>query len=230
MRVCAVVVGFNHWYGDTPGDKRFTRTFAHDLKEHNPEMDLVVIDNASDKPYQSDDVDIIRLTKRVDYCAALNVGLRHYDMRYDWYITFNNDCDLIRPYRIPDALEGLSENVLYGSGWNIDETAKKHWQFSAWLVISRKILRDVGLFDVKCGAAFEDFDYEQRAMNMGYILDTAPLPVLHIDAHTRYEDQSYPYRWEQARLYFNEKHGLNLNGWYKSHEIERAKGYVTGLG
>jgi hypothetical protein len=53
-------------------------------------------------------------------------------------------------------------------------------------------------------------------MNKGFTLDTAHLPVEHLDMHTRYEDLNYPKRWEAARLYFQQKHGLEMEKWYKN--------------
>lgn len=220
MKACAVVVGFNHWYGDTFMDKKFTRSFTFDLKHTNPNLDILLIDNASAKPYPSDIggiVEVIRLPERVGYAVALNVGLKHLQQQndYDWYICFNNDnwIDPLHPCDLGAMLDTFDPRVLYGSGWNEDKKIDRRWQWSAWLVISREILQAVGYFDELLAAAFEDFDYEQRAMDAGYTLDTADFRITHLNEHTRLEDPEYKWRWEAARLWFTEKHSLVTEPW-----------------
>lgn len=215
MRAGAVVVGFNHWYGDSLADKAFTRDFVTALKEKNPGLNIVLIDNASEHPYPVDIVEVIRLDERVGYGKALNIGLERLQKeKCDWYVCFNNDCAVQGDGNILRILETLDTRTLYGSGENYDKKKKIMWQWSAWLVISREVLQTVGVFDEHLEAAFEDFDYELRALGKGYKLDTAKFPILHLDEHTRFEDSSYPHRWEKARNYFNVKHGMEMERWF----------------
>lgn len=218
VRAAAVVVGFNFWYGDTLGDKTFTRDFIRELTRKNPELRVLLIDNDSDKPYPSDLCEVIRIEHRVGYAAALNVGLRWLAKGdYDWYITFNNDnwIDALYPCDLLKVLETLDPNTLYGSGWNLDVERKLKWQFSAWLAISRRIFMDVGYFDAELDGAFEDFDYERRAQMLGYKLDTAPFRITHMDEHTRRDTKDYEDRWEASRQYFMRKHGMEMDRWFR---------------
>ncbi len=218
MKAAAIVVGFNHWWGDTLDDKRFTRDFVVQLQAKNPALKVLLIDNASDKPYPTNVVETIRLTKRIGYGPALNVGLRWLERNdFDWYLTFNNDnwIDPLYKCDILDALALMNPKVLYGSGWNIDEKHGYRWQWSAWLAISREIFKTVGYFDPLLEGAFEDFDYQQRALDAGFCLDTAKFRITHLDEHTRYEDKEYPDRWEKSRLYFMEKHQKEMDRWFK---------------
>jgi GT2 family glycosyltransferase len=219
-RAACCIVGYNHFFGDSLGDGHFTRDFVYELKTKNPDLDILLIDNYSGKKYPADiggNVEVIRLNKRVGYAVALNIGLKHLQQKdYDWYICFNNDnwIDPLHPCSLAATLDTLNPRVLYGSGVNnTDKSPTRHWQWSAWLVISREILQAVGYFDEKLEAAFEDFDYEQRAMDAGYELDTAKFRIVHLDEHTRLEDPNYKWRWEAARLWFSEKHGIETEPW-----------------
>jgi len=222
MKIGAVVVGFDHWHDG----QFFTRTFSHALQDYNPDINVVVVDNASERPYSSERLDIVRVDRRIGYGAALNVGLKHLGGSYDWYVCLNNDCEYIGgtpENEIRRLLKTYDENTLYGSGVNQDTRLPFAWQWSAWLVISRKIKQNVGFFDEELSAAFEDFDFEYRAMLQGFQLDTAKLPIWHLDKHTRYDDPTYPARWDASRVAFENKHRLPMMRWYSDTEIERAK-------
>ena len=224
MTACAIVVGFNHWDGESLYDKTFTRDFVYLLKDRNPNLTILLIDNFSGKPYPTNiggNVEVLRLPRRVGYGVALNIGLKHLQARdFDWYICMNNDCWIHPNPKAPAdhgrlSLEALDRGTLYGSGWNVDKHRGLRFQWSAWLCISREILEAVGYFDEGLSAAFEDFDYEQRALNEGFRLDTAAFPIVHLDEHTRLEDKNYPPAWEKARLIFAMKHGLETETWFK---------------
>lgn len=216
MKACAIIVGFDYWYEEGKRASTFTHKFVHQLRDANPDLKVLVIDNFSRRPYQSDTIEILRLDKRVGYGEALNAGLKHLQKDdYDVYITLNNDCEISGDGNIFPVLETLDDEILYGSGENIDYKMRITWQWSAWLVISRKILNAVGYFDEKLAAAFEDFDFERRAMMLGFGLETANLPIVHLDKHTRMENMKvYAPAWEAARLYFQEKHGLKTTKWF----------------
>lgn len=222
MKACAIIVGFNHWYADSLYDKRFTRDFVERLAADNPDLDILLVDNCSGKPYPVEiapNVTTIRLLRRVGYALALNAGLRHWSERgdYDWYVCFNNDnwIDPLHPGNITNILKNMCPRILYGSGENHDKQRKTCLQWSAWLCISREVFQAVGFFDEKLAAAFEDFDYELRALIEGFTLDTAYFPITHLDEHTRFENKNYPLAWEKARIYFSLKHRFNTEEWFK---------------
>jgi GT2 family glycosyltransferase len=219
MKSAAIIVSFDHWHNDIPKDGSWAREFAHNLQRCNPEMKVLVIDNASRIPYISKELDIIHLKERCGYGEALNHGLMHLQVQggFDWYITLNNDCQIKTGTKgdVMSKLEKLSPTVLYGSGENRDTTLPFSWQYSAWMCISQKIFKDVGYFDERLSAAFEDFDYQRRAMDLDYGLDFADLPIEHLDMHTRYEDNHYPARWEAARQLFQAKHNLEMQKWFE---------------
>ena len=195
LDVATIVVGIDKW-------KRNTEKFYRKFRNHNPEMPLVIIDNASPDGYPGDLDDwtlTLRLNDLVGYAEALNVGLLAAGDR-DWYLCFNNDNNILGPF-MPDV-EKLNERVLYGSEWNFDECNHQMLTYSAWLLISREVLTVVGYFDPLMRYAFEDFDYEQRALKNGFGLSVAYLPVEHTDKHTRYKVKHYFKGWrESARIY-----------------------------
>lgn len=222
MKSCAIVVGHNHWWGDTLGDKKFTRDFVTMLAMDNPEMDILLVDNFSGRPYPIDiapNVKVIRNLRRVGYAVALNQGLQWFIDRgdYDWFVCFNNDCwiDPLHSGNITAILQNMNPHTLYGSGENISKQMKTRLQWSAWMCISKTILKTVGMFDPALAAAFEDFDYQLRAIGEGFALDTAYFPIVHLDEHTRFENPDYPRDWEKARIYFTLKHGAITEKWFK---------------
>lgn len=222
----AIIVGFDHWHYESKQDGDWTRSFVHELQARNPSLKVLVIDNASRIPYKSDTVEIIRTDKRIGYGAALNLGLEHLQVQggFDWCVTLNNDCQIKTGTNgdVISTLKTLDKKVLYGSGVNQDTRLPFAWQWSAWMCISKKVFDAVGYFDERLSAAFEDFDYQRRAMDKGFALDTANLPIEHLDMHTRYEDETYPARWEASRLLFETKHNLSMMKWYTDKEIERT--------
>lgn len=205
MRIVAIVVGIDNW-------DKFTERFINGLRLNNPKLDILLIDNGSVPSYPLGDYETFRIDDTVGYNHALNAGLIQAG-KADWYICFNNDCTCSGD--IISRVEELDENTLYGSGWNIDKKMEIRFQFSAWLIISKKIYQKVGLFDPELIGAFEDFDYELRAIGHGFKLDTCMLPVDHLDKHSRYETPAYNWRWDQSRLHFNKKYGFEIKEWLK---------------
>ncbi len=209
MKTTAIVVGIDKW-------KRATAAFYKSFRRYNPEMSLLILDNGCLERYPVDlDENTItgRIPHRLGYNLALNFGLMAAEPS-DWYICFNNDVAF--ESSLDPILSLLDEDVLYGSGENINERLSTVWpvlQWSAWLVVSQKILDMVGYFDPKLTHAFEDFDYEIRAMNAGFGLATAYLPAHHRDRHSRFGVPGYWAGWEESRLIFSAKHGLETELW-----------------
>lgn len=209
MRIVAIVVGIDNWIA-------FTERFIRQLLERSEKLEILVVDNGSGEPYPDDGYyDLLRLPHLVGYNHALNAGLIHAG-RADWYICLNNDCQCYGD--VFEAVKGLDPNTLYGSGDNYDKENKMHFQWSAWLVISRRIFRKVGLFDPKLVGAFEDFDYQLRALAAGFKLEEAKLPIDHLDKHTRFDTPIYNHRWALSREHFVNKWKLQVPDWLK-HEF-----------
>jgi len=202
----AVIVGIDHW-------EDITLPFVKSLQKYNPTLPILIVDNASDKPYpRVKGTKRLRLPERVGYNLAMNAAIEAHPGK-DWYILFNNDCLCTGDFALNFAF--MKDDTVYGSGWNDNKCNKTNdlqVQWSAWLCLSKKVIQTVGLFDPILTGAFEDFDYQLQARQAGYKIDTLALPVNHLDAHTRYDEVDYRERWHASRDYFYKKWSLKAPG------------------
>jgi len=199
MRVRAVIVGIDHW-------EDLTRPFATALKVESPELDVVVMDNASRDDYpELKNCQVIRIDRR-GYGPALNFGASLGE--WDWLMCCNNDC--ICTGDVMPIISTLSEDVVYGDAWKADYTGMEVGlppvADSAYLLISRKVWNAIGPFDPDMEAAFEEIDYQIRALDAGFRIDVAVLPITHLNLHTRYDLPGYTERWSKTEKYFHAKH------------------------
>jgi hypothetical protein len=201
VNAAAVVVGIDHW-------QDITGPFIMSLRSYNPQLPIILVDNGSKEPYPTDmhGVKTIRLDKQRGYGPALNFAIKANPGK-DWYILFNNDCICEGAFTVD--LMGLNPELVYGSGWNYDKVNRVSFQWSAWLCLSGKTIKAVGLFDENLEAAFEDFDMQLRAKAKGFSLEFFDIPVRHLDRHTRLETGDYLQRWTNSRDYFVEKHNFH---------------------
>jgi hypothetical protein len=199
VNAVAVVVGIGRW-------QDITGPFVISLLRNNPGLPVLVIDNASDTPYpESPYFRTIRLPERVGYNLAMNAAIKAEPGR-DWYILFNNDC--MCHGNFSKDIPSLDKRTVYGSGWNECKLNSLMFQWSAWLCLSDRAIRYVGLFDKELTGAYEDFDYQYRAQVKGFKIDTWDIPVNHLDKHTRFDEKGYGLRREKSRDHFSQKHGL----------------------
>jgi len=200
MLVRAIIVGIDHW-------EDLTRPFSTALKVESPELDVVVMDNASADEYPAHPgCQIIRID-RCGYGPALNFGAR-LSNNWDWLLCCNNDCLCLGD--VMPIIRTLSEDVVYGDAWKVDYTGMENGlpavADSAYLLISRKVWKTIGGFDPEMEAAFEEIDYQIRALDAGFRLDVAMLPITHLNLHTRWELNGYQERWSKTERYFHSKH------------------------
>lgn len=196
VRVRAVVVGINHW-------NDLTQPFWESLALHNPRMDALLVDNGSEPRYP---VKCVRLEHTVGYGAALNIGAGA--NWWDWLLCCNNDCECLG--NVTHLIETLRTDTVYGNDWKYDYEGTAQGLpavvDSAYFLIPRRVWDTIGSFDDKCDAAFEEVDYCLRALSVGFRLDVAHLPIVHLNMHTRRELINYDKRWSQTRDYFLAKH------------------------
>ena len=211
MRIRIVVVGIEHWHD-------LTLPFLDGLWEHNDRMlvDLVCVDNQSSEKYipsQHWGYQLARPSKRLGYGNALNFGARYVDDPedydyWDWLLCCNNDCTC--EGSVTEIISKLSTDTVYGNDWKLDYDGMRDGLpavvDSAFFLIPRRIWDTIGGFDPIMDAAFEEVDYCIRAINAGFRIDVAPLPITHLNMHTRRELKDYNERWEITRKYFRAKH------------------------
>ena len=205
MFIRAVVVGINHW-------EDLTHRFVVQLNDHNF-FDVFVVDNASNPPYPVPSHSVLRrLSERVGYGTALNYGARAYSLKnghyWDWLLCCNNDC--LCTGNVTEIISKLRTDTIYGNEWKYDYDGMQDGLpavvDSAYLLIPRKVWECLGGFDPKMDAAFEEIDFQIRALDAGYRIDVADLPITHLNLHTRWELEDYKERWEATRKYFRTKH------------------------
>ena len=203
MKIHCVVVGIDHWHD-------LTMPFSLDLHEFNKGMKILVIDNASNEKYPvpigSERYEIWRMNERHGYGAALNFG--SIAENWDWLLCCNNDC--ICDGNVEDIIRKLPDDTIYGNAWKFDYSGMKNGLpavvDSAYLLIPRRIWEKVGMFDPQMEAAFEEIDYQIRAIDAGFRVDVVDLPITHLNMHTRTETKDYQARWHATEKYFLEKH------------------------
>ena len=200
-----IIVGIDRW-------DDITCQFMNSIRAHEATTPIIIIDNYSRYPYPNnfEDITVIRTNRRMGYAEALNVGILYGEA--DWYVCFNNDCRCNGKYI--SRIEELDPNILYGSKISQDMNNNHYWVESAWLVISSKIQKKVGLFDENLDAGFEDFDYELRAEKCSFQIAVAPLNITHLAQSTRFDESGYQSRWIACRKYFEAKHKYPTEKWF----------------
>ena len=199
--ILAAIVGINHWLD-------LTYPFADSIVGRNPNTRLMVIDNESSPPYPECPLWETRRIVRCGYNHALNYALT-FDA--DWYVLFNNDCMAHKGF--DDLIPTLDKRTLYGSGWQWSDSFKRQVLYSAWLCMSRELVEAVGEFDPMLDAGFEDFDYQQRAIEAGMKVDVLRIDCDHLDRHTRLVEPEYAAKWEKCRQYFTKKWNVPTTPW-----------------
>lgn len=193
-----IIVGINGW-------EEYTRPLIAGIWTHHPDMELCVIDNASDTPYPKGD-HIHRLDKRVSYAEAINYGIDH--THGQWILVLNNDvrCD----GAFESLIKELDPNTIYGMTVYSEPTF--NW-LSSWIfLVHRTAAFIVGEFDPRFKiCAYEDVDYCYRAKQHG--IDTKPfkLPFYHYDGKTRWDIDGYESVRLENRMRFEEKHSIKLH-------------------
>ena len=189
-----IIVGVNGW-------EEYTRPLIADIWKWHPEMELCVIDNASEKPYPVAD-HIHRLEKRACYAEAINYGFEHTSGK--WMLSLNNDVRCNGAFL--HLIEPLDDGHIYSR--QIIEEAGHRW-FGNWLLlVDRTTNWTIGGFDPAfevCG--FEDADYAVRAKELGIETRPIDLPFTHLWGKTRWDIPGYPATREKNIDYFEKKHG-----------------------
>lgn len=193
MSVSVVIVGINGW-------NEYTRPCILSIADYDPDVEIVLIDNASEPPYEYG----IR-TERISYAAAINEGVRRSSS--DWILSINND--VLCEGAFSEYIETLPTNAVYGRQII---TEKNHVWLGNWLFLApRKIFDAVGGFDPNfemCG--FEDADFCVRAEALGYPTIQVDLPFYHLWGKTRWQLPKYPEVRKHNMDYFEQKHGFRL--------------------
>ena len=194
--VGVVIVGINQW-------EKYTLPLVESINKFEPDVEMVVIDNASDEPYP--ERDYVHRIERASYAEAINIGVSKLDT--DWILSMNNDvaCQGMFIHIIDD----LTPDKVYAR--QIIEENGYVW-FGNWIVLlPRKVWNKVGGFDPNfqmCG--IEDADYSIRAMKEGIATVPVELPFFHYWGKTRWALPKYPEVRIRNQEYLALKHGILL--------------------
>lgn len=180
--VAAIIIGIDGW-------ERYTLPLVQSIREHEPACHLVVVDNASQKPYPTPQLDDWYVqavwTSRCCYSAAINSGKENHGVapEPDWYIVLSNDVLCTGPFI--DTLAGYSENNVVGP-------LLKHTHgfpyLEGWCIATpRKIWDAIGQWDEEGfpGSSWEDVWWSTEARLKGATL-IEDLPFVHLDQRQRY--------------------------------------------
>ena len=195
MGLSVIIVGINGW-------EEYTRDLGVGIWGFHPDVELHIIDNASEKPYPRKADHVHRLDKRVSYAEAINIGFSFAST--PWVLSLNNDVRCNGPFL--HLIEPLAKGKIYSRQII---TEKSHTWFGNWLCLVDKETHDkIGGFDPGfevCG--FEDADYSMRAEKLGIPTVPIELPFTHLWGKTRWAIPGYEATREKNIAYFEKKHG-----------------------
>ena len=196
-KCAALIVGIDQW-------EKYTLPLIESIKQHEPDVEIVVVDNASVTPYPLLG-NVVRCENRISYSAAINLAVEQTDA--DWLLSMNNDVICNAPFMW--MLDGLKTSSLYAR--QIIQEGRLTW-WGNWIVLIHRTIWDkVGVFDPgfeMCG--FEDADYAARAMKEDIPVEWLNLPFTHFWGKTRWCLPNYPEIRENNIRYFALKHGYRL--------------------
>jgi GT2 family glycosyltransferase len=197
VAVSVVIVGIGQWL-------KYTRPYIKALARHEPEVQVVVVDNGSPAVYPDP---AMRFEETVSYAKAINAGLKACEAS-DWYVISNNDVRCEGPF--VEQLEKLDPWALFGNQLQSNDVCDLY--VDGWIYfLSRQVLEAVGYWDEKfLIAAYEDIDYSRRAAEKGIPIRVAGLPFKHLAERIRYTRPNYWQVYEKNRDYYMEKHGISV--------------------
>jgi hypothetical protein len=172
MNIAAIIVGIDGW-------EQYTGPLVWSIGQHEPNCEIVIIDNASEVAYPTWAYPSHR-TNRLCYSAAINEGKRRAGDA-DWYIVLSNDVICEGPFA--HILEAHGDSDLVGpclkqelgfdylEGWAVCIPTR------AWEPWDERFL----------GSDYEDVAYSTSARRRGFGLVGDPaLPFKHLDQRQRF--------------------------------------------
>lgn len=204
MNVAAIIIGIDGW-------EKYTLPLVESIRRHEPDCDIVVVDNASPSPYPYLDPGeypntFVLQTERLCYSAAINRG-KDVAGDVDWTLVLSNDVLCTGPFI--HLLKPLGDVVAGPQLW--------HEHGLTWLVgwcvaIPRTVWDAVGGWDEAYQvSSWEDVDFSVSAVEQGYSLARLPdFPFKHLEQKQRFTllpDADYWQSELHNRRYFRRKHG-----------------------
>ena len=200
MKIAALIIGIDGW-------ERYTLPLVQSILRHEPDTEIVVIDNGSAIPYPP--YPYVHYTVRTCYAKAINTAAA-LSPDADWYVILSNDVVCTRKYT--GLFRQLDKNNIYGDLRRLGEGGiYSHIVFAmGWCVIaSRDLFYDVGGWDENyVVSSWEDVDFSFTAHNRGYKLFALDLPFTHLDQRQRFALPEFVGTHERNQMYFKSKWGI----------------------
>lgn len=204
MNIAALIIGIGGW-------TEYTRPLMESLRQHEPSVQQVVIDNESLNAYPT--LPEVHRTERLCYSAAIN---RAYSIAngktwwgpptggYDWYIVLSNDVLCTGPFA--SMLDTLPSTTITGPQLHTEHGYS--WLVGWCVCIPRLVWDTIGGWDEGFRiSSWEDVDYSQVALENGFDVTHFPaLPFVHLDQRQRF--MLVPDYWQSEshnQAYFRQK-------------------------
>ena len=198
LKVAALIIGIDGW-------EQYTLPLISSIRLYEPSCEVVVIDNASVKPYPG--LPCVHRTERLCYAGAINVASA-FAGECDWYIVLSNDVLCNGPF--VEFLSKTPSNNLVGPC--LKKIEDKIPYLEGWCVAASGLVwRTMGGWDANFKvSSWEDVDFSLTAIKCGFNLAYAPsFPFVHLDQKQRFT--LIPDYWaseDHNIRYFAKKHGL----------------------
>ena len=183
MKVAVITPCFNNF--------KFTEQLFNVMLEFTPPDWLVVVDNGSKdatpsylEALDSGKVSVITNSENVGFGRAVNQGIeRALELGCDTLVCLNNDVRILGLDWLYEIKVALQENpkrlvgreLIVNNGWTelIDGECIPY--LGGWVLgFTRQFVQDVGVFDPRFFAYFDDVDIAKRAKDAGYALHAIP--------------------------------------------------------
>ena len=203
--IAAIIVGIDNWH-------KYTLPLIKSIQQHEPDCDIVVIDNASETPYPEtlieDDGFLVIRTERFCYSEAINTGHAgcglHRISGHDWYIVLSNDVLCTGPFA--DVLAGYGDDEVVGPLLKEVQLGKTTFPYlEGWCVCtSARMWKLTNGWDSKfVGSSWEDVSHSTDArLNGGTLIEDADLPFIHLDQRQRFHVIPDYWSTENANIHY----------------------------
>lgn len=196
LKVAALIIGIDGW-------EQYTLPLISSIRLYEPACEIVVIDNASVKPYPA--LPCVHRTERLSYAQAINTAARIAG-DCDWYLVLSND--VLCTGLFTEILAHVPSNNLVGP-------CLKHIQdripyLEGWCVAAPGLIwRTLGGWDENYQvSSWEDVDFSLTALECGFNITHAEFfPFKHLDQRQRFT--LIPNYWDSEAHnidYFARKH------------------------
>ena len=195
MKISALIIGIDGW-------EKYTFPLIDSIQQHEPDCQIIVIDNASVEPYPS--LPCVHRTERLCYSKAINMAARLAGDS-DWYIVLSNDVLCTGPFStmlasVPiDMIAGPCLKEVHGFAY-----------LEGWCVCAPSFIwNELGGWDENYQvSSYEDVDFSTSAIKRGHRLAFSPkFPFAHLDQKQRF--YLIPDYWQSEEhniQYFAQKH------------------------